>query len=254
MKEMREQIRNYKRFAYFAAPKPKAQENEILIYGPITDFDFWGEGDVVTTKSIMDQLKSMEGAEEISVRINSPGGLAFEGIAIYNALVRHSARINITIDALAASAASIVAMAGDKISMSDNAAIMIHKAWSIVLGSADDLLHEAAILEKVDGNMANTYSARTKQSKEKIHEMMKAETWFNAEEAKENGFIDEVVKSKEQSKARADLSIYSNVPDWVKELYDMELPPQSSVKANKEEIPHYSSINLKRKLQIISLS
>ena len=248
-------MNNYQRFAKlksFTAEKPKAQENEILIYGPISDFAWWG--DEVTAKSIMDKLDELDDAKEISVRINSPGGLVFEGITIYNALLRHKAKINIHIDGLAASAASLIAMAGDKISMAENSTIMIHEPWTIVLGAADDLIHEAEVLEKITKGMIKNYSARTGLTESKITEMLKAETWFTAEEAKENGFADEIIKSKEKPNAKLDLSVYSNVPDWVADKYQLEDPPVVNAKELEMlDTPHRRN-NLKRRLEIISLS
>lgn len=224
-------MRTYKDFikfcTTFSAIKPQAKDFEILIYGPILDSDFWGE-DVVTPKSVMEQLDKMNDAEEITIRINSPGGFVTEGIAIYNALNRHPAKMTVHVDGMAASAASVVAMAGDRIVMPDNSTMMIHKVWTLMIGNSDDLLKEAEILELLDGNIANVYAARTGKTRENVLDWMKEETWFDAESAVENGFADEVVKSKEKPEVRADLAVYSNVPGWVEEMYGMDPPPHKA--------------------------
>lgn len=247
------------RLAKFHAQKPKAQENEILIYGPIVDIAWWE--DEVTTQSVLDKLEEMKDSSEISVRINSPGGFLSEGVAIYNALIRHPAKINIHIDSLAASAATIIAMAGDEIFMSENATMMIHEPWNIVIGFMDDMLKEAEVLEKLIQNMAVTYSARSGLSEQEMKRIMKAETWYTAEEAKDKGFVDTLVEVKSKPEARADLSVYSNVPDWVKEQFkgeapaakaDPEDPIEESEEKIEEELDKTMSIN-RMKLQLAEL-
>lgn len=170
-----------------AAP-PVAAENEILIYDFI-GFDPWaGEG--ISAEQVMNQLKAMP-TGDATVRINSPGGSIFEGLAIYNALINSGRRINVKIDSLAASIASVIAMAGDEISMAGNAQMMIHKGCSIAIGNADDFRKEAEILDSIDsGSLVATYVARTGQTAEAITQMMTDETWLNAEAAKEKGFTD----------------------------------------------------------------
>lgn len=240
--------RDVRRFGNFKCQKPEVEENEILIYGPIVDLAFFE--DEVTTKSIMDRLDQLKENDEIVVRVNSPGGFAFEGIAIYNALVRHPAKITISVDGLAASAASIVAMAGDRIKIVDNGAIMIHDPWGISIGTADDMIAEAEALETIAKGLVNTYAARTGQSKADVRKWMKKETWFTADEAKKNGFADEVIKLKAKAQTQVELSMFSNVPEWAIEKFSKIEEPEGGEIDSKA---HDQLINMKRRLQLLEL-
>lgn len=164
--------------------------NEIFIYDYIGP-DYWG---LVSAKSILGQLAGIKG-KPVTVRINSNGGDVVEAQGIYNALRRHSAdggEVTVEIDALAASAASYVAMAGDTINIAENAMLMIHKAWTLAMGNADQLRDTAGILDKFDGILAATYSARTGMEVAAITDLLSAETWLTAAEAVEKGFADAV--------------------------------------------------------------
>jgi ATP-dependent Clp protease, protease subunit len=166
-----------------------AASNELLIYDVI-GYDFWTGGGVTPemVSAFLDGLP--KDTSEIIVRVNSPGGSVFDGIAIYNLFVNSGKRVLIKVDALAASAATIICMAGDEIAMAGNAQMFIHKAWSIAMGNAEDFLKEAAALESIDGSLIATYAARTGQTDETIDKMMADETWLNAASAKEKGFCD----------------------------------------------------------------
>ena len=131
--------------------------------------------------------------EPITVRINSPGGDVFEGQAIYNALARRG-NITIEIDALAASAASYIAMAGDKIRIAENAMVMIHNAWTMTMGDKHEHQKRLELLDKVDSIIAETYQKRIgdKSTPDKVREWMDAETWMTAKEAVERGFATEI--------------------------------------------------------------
>src|SRR5690606_6275695 len=120
---------------------------ELLLYGPISDFSWWG--DEVTPKQFKEELDALGDIGELRVYINSPGGDVFAGQAILSMLKRHSARKVVYVDGLAASAASIVAMAGDTIRMPRNAMMMIHNAWTITAGNANDLREVADALDRV---------------------------------------------------------------------------------------------------------
>jgi len=178
-----------------AATAKASATNELLLYDVI-GLDFWTGGGI-TPGMVNDWLDKLPAdTTEIVVRINSPGGSVFDGVAIYNALVNSGKRVVVKIDSLAASIASIIAMAGDEISIAGNGQIMIHKAWSWAVGNADDFLKEAAALESIDGALVATYVARTGQSAEAITKMMGEETWLNAEAAKEKGFVETIQSLK----------------------------------------------------------
>lgn len=151
-------------------------------------------------------------AKTIRLRIHSPGGSVFEGVNMFNALRRHGARIEVHVDALAASIASIIAMAGDEIHMAENAYLMIHNPWSIAVGDSAEMLKNAEILEKLQGTMADIYSKRAGKSPAEAQEWMTAETWFTAAEAKEAGLIDAVEDTVPGPAARFDLSHFAKAP------------------------------------------
>lgn len=175
--------------------------------------DFFGGG--VSSKSVSKALEPHKNAKSITVNINSPGGHAFDGITIYNLLAKHKAPVTVNIDGLAASAASIIAMAGDEINMAENAMMMIHNASAIVWGGADDMRAKADMMDKLDGQLAKTYAARTGGDLDTITEQMDEETWFTADEAVADGFATSVVPSKNiaASYNPAILNFYKHAPE-----------------------------------------
>lgn len=180
---------------------------EIDLYDEI---GFWG----VTAKDFRAKLKEVEN-RDITLKINSPGGDVFDGIAMFNDLLAHNGRVKVEITGLAASAASIVAMAGDEIVMGENAFMMIHNAWAVLIGDRHDMRDFAGTLEKIDGALAKTYANRTGLGIRTISQMMDDETWLTAAEAKEKGFADSV-GAKTEAKAAFDLSVYAKTPDALK--------------------------------------
>jgi ATP-dependent protease ClpP protease subunit len=166
---------------------------EIDIYDDIGESSWWGE--TVSAKDVKTALKGSK-ASTIKLRVNSRGGEVFEGFAIYNLLKDHPARVEAQVDALAASMASIVIMAADEIKIAKNALIMVHNPWSFAMGEADDLRQTADLLDKMRDASADVYAARTGVTKERAIEMMDAETWLTAEEAKAEGFADVIIPDK----------------------------------------------------------
>lgn len=159
-------------------------------------------------------------AKTVHIRMNSPGGSVFDGTAVFNAIKQHKSKTVTHIDGLAASISSVIALASDEVRMSENAFLMIHDPWSIVIGNADTMREEADLLDKVGGVIAKTYIDKTGKDAAEIKAMMTAETWMTADEAKENGFIDTIDKEEKDEKAKAtlfDLSVFANVPDQLKE-------------------------------------
>lgn len=170
--------------------QPRAAEadgNTISIYDVIGQ-DWWtGEG--VTSKRVAGALRSI-GANAVTVNINSPGGDMFEGLAIYNLLVEHPAEVTVRVMGLAASAASIIAMAGDKVEMGLGSMLMIHNSWGMVVGNQNDMRDAAETFAEFDAAMADIYAARTGMKAGEIAAMMDAETFMRAETAIEKGFAD----------------------------------------------------------------
>ena len=174
---------------------------EIGIYDVI-GADFEGKG--WTAKRVAGILASLKG-REVTVSINSPGGDFFEGLAIYNVLREYPAKVSIKVMGLAASAASVIAMAGDEIHMGDGAFYMIHNAWAVAVGNRHDMNAAAKLLEPFDASMADIYTARTGQGRAYVAEMMDAESWINAADAVKLGFADFLLPAAKQTDARSEL-------------------------------------------------
>lgn len=158
-------------------------ENTISILDIIGE-DVFGEG--ITSRRVSAALRRI-GDQEVFVDINSPGGDFFEGVAIYNMLRQHSAKVNVRILGLAASAASIIAMAGDDIQIGRAGFMMVHNAWVVAVGNRHDMAEAAAVLEPFDDAMASVYAAQAGVDKARAAEWMDNETWFNGEQAVEAG-------------------------------------------------------------------
>lgn len=162
-------------------------DRTISIYDVIGE-DWWtGEG--VTAKRIAGALRSL-GAGDVTVNINSPGGDMFEGLAIYNLLKAHDGNVTVNVLGLAASAASVIAMAGDAINIGKASFFMVHNCWTICLGNRHEMLSMAEDMAKFDSSMAGIYADRTGQSKEEIERLLDDETYLSADEAIELGFAD----------------------------------------------------------------
>lgn len=185
---------------------------EILLYQMIGE-DFWGEG--TTAKSFSDDLKAAGAVSKIHLRVNSPGGNVFDGIAIYNALLSHRATVTATVDGLAASIASVIIMAASEISVAENGIVMIHNPSTLIAGDANEMRKMADTMDKVKSSMITAYRRHTKLSVEKIGVLMDAETWMSAEEAVEQGFAEKVCTPEDDEAeiaANFDLSQFRRVP------------------------------------------
>lgn len=175
--------------------------------------DYFGLKDA---KWLRQEVKAASGAD-ILLRINSPGGSVIEAQAMYTELRQaqeRGQRVTVQIDALAASAASFLAMVGDEITIAENAMMMIHQAWTIAIGNAADMQATADTLRKFDGVLVDQYAARTGQDKQVIADMMAAETWLTAQEAIDKGFADRIstpLKTSVKPAAVAD-GRYRNTP------------------------------------------
>lgn len=161
-------------------------DNAISIYDVIGDN--W-EGTGVTAKRISAALRAI-GEGGVTVNVNSPGGDFFEGVAIYNLLREHRGKVTVRVMGLAASAASVIAMAGDEILMGDGAFLMIHNAWAVAIGNRHDMADAARVLEPFDAAMAGVYAARAGITVAAAARMMDEETWIGAVQAVEGGFAD----------------------------------------------------------------
>lgn len=158
---------------------------EIYIFDEI---GYWG----INATDFARDLKAQGDISNIDVHINSPGGNVFDGTAIYNLLKNHKANVTVYIDGLAASMASVIAMAGDRIVMPENALMMIHNPWGGAVGDADELRKMADVLDKIKSSLMTVYIARTGLSSEEVTALMDAETWYTGAEAMASGFSDEI--------------------------------------------------------------
>lgn len=165
-------------------------DNVITIFGYIGE-DFWSEG--ITAKSIARQLRAISGPVE--VQINSPGGDVFEGFAIYNLLREHPYDVTVKVIGMAASAASVIAMAGNTVQIGAAAFIMIHNCWVLGIGNRHDLRELADFLEPFDQALADVYVARSAQSEADVKKWLDAETYMSGALAIERGFADELLPS-----------------------------------------------------------
>lgn len=171
--------------------KAASSDNTISILDVIGE-DYWGEG--VTTKRIAAALRAI-GNNDVVVNINSPGGNMFEGLAIYNQLRAHSGKVIVNVLGIAASAASVIAMAGDEIHMGRGAFLMIHNCWGVCAGNRHDLARLAQDMEPFDKSMCDIYMARSGQSSEAVSQMMDNETYIGASDAIDKGFADRLLSA-----------------------------------------------------------
>lgn len=173
---------------------------KIPIKGAIVDddtamfYDYFGMTCTSPKKvsSILDE-EVAEGDDNIVVDIASNGGDVFVASEIYSMLKNNTANVKVNVTGLAASAASVIAMAGDTVSIAPTAQIMIHKAWTRVDGNADDLNHEAGVLSGIDESIASAYELKTGMKQSDILQMMSNETWLTAQDAVDKGFADEIM-------------------------------------------------------------
>ena len=206
--------------------KAKANDTaEISIYDEI---GFWG----VSAASFAQDLKDCgNNLKQINLHIHSPGGDVFDGIAIYNLLKNHPANVTVYIDGLAASMASVIAMAGNEIIMPENAMMMIHKPWGIQGGDAEDMRKYADLLDRVENTLIPAYASKTGKTPEELAEMLSAETWLNGKECVEQGFADKLAEplvAMASIKSRK-LEDFEKMPNEIK---NMLFKPQGNAGAN----------------------
>ena len=184
--------------------RARASGMEVLSYDEIGAYG-------VTAKGFLAELGALPDDASIDLRLNSPGGSVFDAVAIYNALKRHTGEITVWIDGIAASAASYIAMAGDEIVMPENAFLMIHDPSGLVMGTAEDMRSTAEALDKVKGSLIQGYASKSGKADEDIATLMAAETWIDAREALDLGFIDRIAEPVKLA-ASFDVARFRNAP------------------------------------------
>jgi ATP-dependent protease ClpP protease subunit len=218
---------------FYALEKTADNETTVTLYDEIGAF---GAG----SKEFLSDLTKLSG-QHIHLRINSPGGSVIEGTAIYNALRRHEGGLTVHIDAMAASMASVIAMAGAPVYMADNALLMIHNPWTVSMGESKDLRKEADLLDKLKVNLRNAYVRKTGINAEEIGAMMDAETWLDAVEAVALGFADAI----EEGVAAAATA----TPEMLRARFDKFAKASSSM--NTPEVITYSAEVAEQAAEII---
>lgn len=162
---------------------------EIKLYAEVGE-SWWFES--VTAQEFTDELDQLD-VSRITLRINSPGGSVFDGVAMYSALRSHRAQVTAVVEGLAASIASIVMLAGDRVQISDAAMVMIHNPWGMAVGDATDMRKTAATLDEIRDVMVGVYAKKTGRTDAEIIEALDAETWLSAQKALDFGLVDEIL-------------------------------------------------------------
>ena len=203
---------------WYSINNKAAKAADIYIFDEIGNYG-------VTAKQFISDIKNLKG-KPINLRINSLGGDVFDGMAMYNVIKRREAKTTVFIEGIAASIATIIALGADKIVMAENSLFMIHNAWGGTMGDAKDMKKTAETLEKISAELTDIYSKKTGLSNKVIKGMMDEETWLNAEEAYDLGFVD-VISDSIKVAAKYDVSKFKNI--------------------TQEEIQNKLSINIKNR-------
>lgn len=187
---------------WFRIQNKAGAKPEVFIYDEIGYFGH-------SAKDFSDSIAGID-SDELTVHLNSPGGDIFDGLAIYQSLKNHKATVNIVVDGLAASIASVIAMAADNLVMAPKATMMIHDGWSMSMGNAGEMRKMADLLDKQSDIIASVYADRTGQPADFWRDRMKDETWYSADEALAAGLIDEVEGQAKKVSDPFDLTVYAH--------------------------------------------
>lgn len=215
--------------------KPSLLVNgEILLYGDVGDPYCWGDGFTVTDVA---SALAEHGAGNITVRLNSGGGIAFDGVAIYSLLRSHEGAVHVIVDGIAASAASLILMAGDTREMRDGAMVMIHDAAGLTFGTAADHQRDATVLDKLSDQYAGIYAARSGLGREEVRTLMRAETWFTADDAVAKGLVTGKAESLAEPTASFNYRLYARAPKGLPSRFKPQAAPAATAAAAEKEPP-----------------
>jgi len=178
---------------WFRIKNVSTDEAEILLYDEVGGWGTYADDFVAELKAIT--------APKIRLRVNSPGGSVFEGLAVANALRSHPSEVTVQVDGIAASIASVIAMAADRVVVQPQAMLMLHDAAGVCLGNAQDMIEMASLLDKISDNIAGAYAEKAGGTAEDWRQVMVKETWYTAEEAVEAGLADELLPARKQKAA-----------------------------------------------------
>ena len=218
---------------------------DIILYGTIGSDEWW---DDICDKTFKEDIANLVEVENINLHINSPGGSVFAAVAIANTLKNHKAKVTAYIDGLAASAATIITSACDVVKMPKNALFIIHNPLTWAYGNKQELEKTGILLDKVKDSILETYLAKAKdKTKEELSALMDEEKWFNAEEAKEYGFIDEIVGEMERpqnvnnllivNSLAFDISKFKNFPNSRPAVSPKNIKDEMTVEKFKNSYP-----------------
>lgn len=210
---MRKHFRNHARSifnrprcgSWYKISNKEAEQADVYVYDEIGWFG-------VTANDFARDLMALE-QDIINLHINSPGGDVFDGLTIYNTLHGLDKEVNVVVEGLAASIASVIAMAGDTLTMYESSYLMVHEPWGLAIGTAGEMRELADLLDNIEGTIQGVYTAAG-FDEDRIAEAIKAETWMTPEQAQDMGLtVDKVVPNKSRGNNKFDLSVFDNVPD-----------------------------------------
>ncbi|MCH3955322.1 MAG: Clp protease ClpP [Eubacterium sp.] len=231
-------------------PDEFESERTLTLDGEISDESWYG--DEVTPRLFKDELES--GSGKITLWINSPGGDVFAAAQIYNMLMYYPYDVTVKIDALAASAASVIAMAGTRVCMSPVAMLMIHNPMTVAIGDSEEMQKAIEMLSEVKESIVNAYEIKSGLSRNKISRLMDAETWMNAKEAKRLGFADEILfaggdqsLTEEEELSDEGLMLFSR-----KSVTDSLLSKLTPKQKHKETDTAVKADDLRKRLSLLS--
>ncbi|MCZ8518877.1 head maturation protease, ClpP-related [Paenibacillus caseinilyticus] len=236
-----------KKFWSFKASS--AGRAELFLYGIIESQSWWG--DEITPKTFKAELDALGDIADLDVYINSDGGDVFAGQAIHSMLKRHKAKVTVHIDGLAASIASVIAMAGDTVLMPRNAMLMVHKPWTYAYGNSDDFRKKADDLDQIQESLVAAYQDKTGMDRDKLIALLEAETWLTAEEALNYGFADAIEAEKSVAAAldggvltlngqEMDLKKFKNAPIIM--VPEAENQPKNEAPRPKRSLAFYERV------------
>lgn len=229
-------FKNLNRMKCQVENRRKEKVASIEIYGPIGESFF---DDSVSAKAFNEELKNLpKDVTNIEVRLNSPGGSVFDGMTIYERLRQHKANVTVYIDGLAASIASVIAMAGDKVYIGEGALVMIHRPMAGVMGNTDEMLRMIEVLEKIENQMIGIYERNTDVTSSELQEMLLDDYWMEAKEAVNKGFADEFA-SEEANVAAVASMIDSS--EWIRKRPEIKTANQVVQEELKNKIKEMKS-------------
>lgn len=214
--------------SWFSIQAKSKKRGEIVIYDEIGMFG-------ITAENFRDELKALGNVDEIEMFINSPGGNVFMGFSIFNLLNRHRANIRVTIDGVAASIASYIAMAADVLVMPENSMMLIHDPFGMVIGTSKELREYAATLDNMKQSMVSAYASKSSLDRDEIEAMMSEETVMTAQEAFDKGFAD-VIEKPVQIAAHFDLSKFKNASKKLEASDQLENEEITTMAKSAEEL------------------